>query len=259
MPDEQTEGMPAESAAPPGEPSLLPSFFHKARIERDILLGHNRAGKFLLCLRPALGAVNFSEPFHAGDALRHIVDEKTMSPMLDDLWQSPARTGDNRRPASQRLGENNPKRLVPLDRHNHRRSAAEERALLPVANRAGIFNPIPPKIRRNLALPIGRPFTLGHSITGDDEASTSSTRNGNCGVRPLDSLNTAEENQWRVRSYGWNERVLSCISEIRNDEPLAAPLPALAGDVLTACCKGKRPAAEFRRKTIARPSCVSLI
>ena len=109
------------------------------------------------------------------DQRRHLVDgvaQKAGAPVIDPFGHAAAPERDQRRAAQHRLRQDHRKRLLPLDRHQHRRRAAEQRLFRGVADRTDVGDELAVDPRLDLVLEVRLLVRERRDVAGDDQAAT---------------------------------------------------------------------------------------
>src|SRR6185295_1369493 len=107
-----------------------------------------------LRLGPTGETADLAEP---PDGRDHFVDgiaHESGPPVVDSLGQAAAAESDYRRAAQHRLRQHDWKRLFPFDRRQQRRSAAKERDLLAIVDRADVADPLAVDARLHFAFEV---------------------------------------------------------------------------------------------------------
>ena len=91
-----------------------------ADVDRLVAIGHPARREPSMTDVADRRSVQLVDPRHLEGQLRRIVAEEAVDAVADDLGQRPDATGDDRRPAGERLDRDQPERLRPRSRHQRR-------------------------------------------------------------------------------------------------------------------------------------------
>jgi hypothetical protein len=214
---------------------------------------HDRIGGEVLDRAPAAGgAVDGADLSHGFAAFLDRFDQEALDARPHDLGQRPGRTGDHRRAAGQRLGEDDAERLVPPDRHDHRLGASQQPALLQVVHRTDMFHATVADLRHDLLPPVVALRSGVGVVAGDDEALSGAARDLDRPVCALDMLDAAQEDERRVGRHSGAELQVLGVGEVVDREPLAAARPAGARDILAAAGEGQHAGRRELRRELDR-------